>query len=77
MSVPIGGEHEVIDVRAIRGSLGMSQEEFARSFNFSVSAVREGEQGRRRPEAAARTLLRVISHDHRAVLDALAASTKR
>jgi putative transcriptional regulator len=73
----IEGEHEVIDVRALRGRLGMSQEAFARSFRFSVSAVREWEQGRRRPEAAARTLLCVIAHDHRAVLDALAASTQR
>jgi putative transcriptional regulator len=57
--------------------LGMSQEAFARSFCFSVSAVREWEQGRRRPEAAARTLLRVIARDHQVVLDALAAPALR
>jgi putative transcriptional regulator len=65
---------EAVDVRAIRARLGMSQEAFARRFRFSVASVREWEQGRRRPEAAARTLLRVIAHNPRAVVEALDAA---
>ncbi len=61
-----------IDVRSIRSSLGLSQEEFARRFHLSVGAVREWEQGRRHPELAARILLRVILHNPQAVVDALA-----
>jgi putative transcriptional regulator len=64
-------ERDEVDVRAIRGRLGLSQEAFARRFRFSVASVREWEQGRRRPEAAARTLLRVIAHNPQAVTEAL------
>ena len=60
-----------VDVKLIRARLGLSQEAFARRFRFSVAAVREWEQGRRRPEMAARTLLRVIAHNPQAVTEAL------
>ncbi len=50
-----------VDVRAIRDKTGLSQTQFARRFGFSPAAVREWEQGRRQPEAAARTLLLVIA----------------
>ena len=66
-------ERDDVDVRALRAKLGLSQEAFARRFRFSVGAVREWEQGRRRPEAAARTLLRVIAHNPQAVTEALEA----
>lgn len=62
---------EVIDVRAIRAAQGLSQEAFARRYGFSTPAVRDWEQGRRRPEAAARVLLKVIEKRPDAVLDAL------
>ncbi|MGA3398153.1 MAG: helix-turn-helix domain-containing protein [Acetobacteraceae bacterium] len=51
---------EAIDVKTIRGKLGLSQEAFALRFGFSASAVRDWEQGRRQPEQAARVLLMVI-----------------
>ena len=51
---------EEIDVKAIRQRLGLSQEAFALRFGFSPAAVRDWEQGRRRPEQAARVLLLVI-----------------
>ncbi len=60
-----------VDVKAIRGKLGLSQGAFAARFGFSVGAVREWEQGRRRPEQAARTLLLVIEHDPQAVIAVL------
>ena len=51
---------EEIDVKAIRQKLDLSQEAFALRFGFSPAAVRDWEQGRRRPEQAARVLLMVI-----------------
>jgi putative transcriptional regulator len=62
-----------IDVKAIRRKLGMSQAQFAASFGFGLDAVRNWEQGRRRPEGPARVLLKVIEHDPEAVRRALAA----
>jgi putative transcriptional regulator len=64
---------ETVDVRHIRKELGMSQVEFAMSFGFGIDAVRNWEQGRRRPEGAARAFLKVIEHDPDAVRRALAA----
>lgn len=62
-----------VDVRAIRETLNISQEEFAIRFGFSVGAVRHWEQGRRRPEGPVRAYLKVIEHDHEAVEHALTA----
>ena len=61
------------DVKALRRKLGMSQSRFAASFGFGLDAVQSWEQGRRRPEGAARVLLKVIAHDPDAVRRALAA----
>ena len=63
-----------VDVGAIRQRLGLSQSAFAARFGFSVSAVRDWEQQRRRPEAAARILLTVIDREPAAVERALASS---
>lgn len=52
-----------IDVRGLRSRLRLTQEEFAGKFGFSVGAVRNWEQGIRRPERAARLLLAVIEKD--------------
>jgi putative transcriptional regulator len=62
-----------IDVKAIRRKLGMSQARFAASFGFALDAVQNWEQGRRRPEGAARAFLKVIEHEPEAVKRALAA----
>jgi putative transcriptional regulator len=64
---------EEIDVKAIRRKLGMSQAKFAASFGFGIDAVQNWEQGRRRPEGAARAFLRVIEREPDAVRRALAA----
>ena len=58
-------------MRAIRRSLGLSQESFALRFGFTASAVRDWEQGRRQPERAARVLLMVIEREPEAVTRAL------
>jgi putative transcriptional regulator len=64
---------EAVDVKAIRSKIGMSQEGFALRYGFSPAAVRDWEQHRRMPEAAARVLLTVIEHDPEAVKKALEA----
>jgi DNA-binding transcriptional regulator YiaG len=62
---------ETVDVRGIRQRFGMSQAEFAASFGFGLDAVQNWEQGRRRPEGAARALLTVIEREPEAVRRAL------
>ncbi len=63
-----------VDVRAIRARLGLSQTAFARRFGFSPATLREWEQGRRQPEAAARVLLLVIASKPEVVDEVLAAA---
>jgi putative transcriptional regulator len=63
---------EDVDIAAIRKRLGLSQSEFAARFGFKVDAVQNWEQGRRRPEGAARAFLRVIEREPAAVQRALA-----
>jgi putative transcriptional regulator len=60
-----------IDVRAIRDRLGLTRRAFADRFGLAVSAVRDWEQGLRRPDPAARVLLLVIDRSPDAVVDAL------
>jgi len=60
-----------IDVKAIRGRLGMTQQKFAASFGFSVNTVRHWEQGRRVPEGPTRAYLKVIAREPKAVQKAL------
>ena len=63
---------EKIDVRRIRTRLGLSQEAFAQTYGFALSAVRDWEQGRRRPERSARVLLKIVEKEPEAVTRALA-----
>jgi putative transcriptional regulator len=48
-----------VDVKATRRKLGVTQAEFAAAFGFALDAVQDWEQGRRRPEGAARAFLKV------------------
>jgi putative transcriptional regulator len=64
----------VIDVRAIRTKLRMTQEEFASRFGFSVNTPRHWEQGKRQPEGPARAYLLVIERAPKAVQKALHAA---
>jgi putative transcriptional regulator len=63
---------EQIDVAGLRRQLGLSQTAFARAFGLDVTALHAWEQGRRRPDRAARVLLAVIAKEPHAVLRALA-----
>lgn len=64
-------EIPTIDVRALRSRLGLTQAEFATTYGFSVGAVRNWEQGTRRPERAARLLLAVIERNPEVVQQTL------
>jgi putative transcriptional regulator len=60
-----------IDVKAIRGRLGLTQQQFAVRFGFSVNTLRHWEQGRRVPEGPTRAYLMVIGREPEAVEKAL------
>ena len=61
-----------VDVRAIRDRLGLSRPAFAERFGLAVAAVRDWEQGLRRPDPAAGVLLLVIARTPEAVAEAVA-----
>ncbi len=61
-----------VDVRAIRERLGLSRPAFAQRFGLAVAAVRDWEQGLRRPDPAARVLLMVIARNPETVAQAVA-----
>ena len=62
------------DVQHIRGSLGLSQEQFALLIGVSPRTVQNWEQKRREPEGAAKALLIVTARHPRVVLEALHAA---
>lgn len=57
--------------REIRQRLHMTQEQFAARFHLRIGTVRDWEQGKKEPDSAAKTLLRVIERNPEAVLQAL------
>jgi len=61
-------------LKVIRERLRMTQKRFAETFGLSLSVVRDWEQGRFRPDRAARTLPQVIAYDPEAVKRALVPS---
>jgi putative transcriptional regulator len=58
-------------VKVIRRALGLSQEEFAARFHIPLGTLRDWEQSRKEPDAAARAYLIVIARNPEAVSDAL------
>ncbi len=68
-SLAVSGLHAKVrsrkapDVQALRNRLGLTQEQFAIRFGLDVGAVRHWERERRAPDAAARSLLKVIAFD--------------
>jgi putative transcriptional regulator len=60
-----------IDVRAIRGRLGLTQRQFAERFGFNLNTLRHWEQERRVPEGPTRAYLTVIAREPQAVQKAL------
>lgn len=66
-----------MDVRAIRRKLVISQEDFASAFGFSVSQIRDWEQGRGRPIGAMRAYLLLIEANPKEVLQLLKKAAAR
>jgi putative transcriptional regulator len=64
-------EPKSVDVAALRQRVGMTQEQFAARFGFSVATLRHWERGDRRPAGPSLVLLNVIEHDPKAVMRAL------
>lgn len=62
----------VVDVKALRARVGMTQEQFAASFGFSAATLRHWERGDRSPHGPALVLLNVIEHNPQVVIEALA-----
>jgi putative transcriptional regulator len=58
-------------VKVVRRALGLSQEEFASRFRIPLGTLRDWEQGRKDPDAAAKAYLVVIARNPTAVTAAL------
>jgi putative transcriptional regulator len=56
-----GRARRVPRVSIIRRALKLSQEQFAATFDIPIGTVRDWEQGRYEPDAAARAYLKVIA----------------
>jgi putative transcriptional regulator len=64
-------------VRTLRRVLKLSQEEFAARFHIPVGTLRDWEQGRKEPDAAAKAYLHVIASEPEIVRKALANRHRR
>jgi putative transcriptional regulator len=60
-----------IDVRAIRARTGLSQDDFAAAFGFTINQIKDWEQGRARPLGGVRAYLLIIGRDAKRVLELL------
>jgi putative transcriptional regulator len=58
-------------VKVMRRALGLSQEDFAHRFAIPIGTLRDWEQGRKQPDAAAKAYLTVIARNPKAVREAL------
>jgi putative transcriptional regulator len=66
----------VVDVKAIRKRLDMTQKEFADTFNLPLGTVREWEINRRVPDQAGQVLLSVIAAQPKVVQQVVAKSRR-
>lgn len=62
-------ERDAPDVRQIRADYQLSQRDFSAMLGISVRTLQNWEQGRRKPEGAARVLLQVAEKHPEAVWD--------
>jgi putative transcriptional regulator len=62
---------------AIRTKIGLSQDDFATAFGFTVNQIRDWEQGRSRPLGGVRAYLMIIDRDPNGVLNMLRAVKTR
>ena len=74
MELRRGEEDGPLRVRKLRRALGLSQEQFASRYHIPVGTLRDWEQGRFEPDAAARAYLAVIAREPDVVRRALEAA---
>ncbi len=65
-----------MDVKAIRAVTKMTQEDFTSAFGFSLTQIRDWEQGRSRPPRSDRAYLLLIAFNHEQVLAMLREARK-
>jgi putative transcriptional regulator len=63
---------ELLDMKAIRRSLRMSQQRFASAYRIPLPTLKNWEQGRRHPDAPAAAYLLAIKRRPKEVLEAVA-----
>ena len=61
--------HSPVDIKSVRAKTKLSQQAFAKTYGIEVAALRDWEQGRRRPDRAAQTLLSIIDKAPSVVAD--------
>jgi putative transcriptional regulator len=61
----------VPQVKVMRRALRLTQEEFAARFRIPLGTLRDWEQGKSKPDQAARAYLTVIARNPKAVVEAL------
>lgn len=65
--------NDAVRIQVMRRRLALTQDAFSRRFRIPLGTLRDWEQGRRRPDAPALALLRIIECDPEAAARALAA----
>jgi putative transcriptional regulator len=70
--IAMGRARLVPRVRTLRRALKLSQEKFAARYHIPVGTLRDWEQGRKEPDAAAKAYLHVIASEPELVRKALA-----
>src|SRR6185437_10736436 len=66
-----------LDVKSIRRKTGLSQENFAHFYGFTLEQIRGWEQNRNRPIGGVRAYLLMIDSDHEGVAKILETTRKR
>ena len=67
----LGRARRVSLAKFVRIKLGLSQEQFAERFGIPIGTLRDWEQHRTKPDAAAESYLKVIAKNPKAVMKAL------
>lgn len=63
--------YSAMDVAKIRKKTKMTQKEFSENFLIPLSTLRQWEQGKRVPQGATQTLLKIIDKDPKLAMAAL------
>ncbi len=70
----LAGMRQTARTKIMRRVMGLSQEEFSARFHIPLGTLRDWEQGRKEPDAAARAYLVVIGRNPEAVIAALSSA---